>query len=59
MGSSMFMVWPDLAIYWTLGHFLKHLATINLPKSLTILENFSKGVKIYPFSSENIFGQLL
>ena len=28
-------VWPDLAIYWTLGKFLKPLATINLPKSTT------------------------
>ena len=26
-------VWPDLAIYWTLGHFLKPLETISLPKS--------------------------
>ena len=25
-------VWPDWAIYWTLGNFLKPLATINLPK---------------------------
>ena len=24
-------VWPDLAICWTLGNFLKSLATINLP----------------------------
>ena len=23
---------PDMAIYWTLGKFLKPLATINLPK---------------------------
>ena len=50
---------PDLAIYWTLGKFLKHLATINLPKSLTFLGNFCKGVKIYHFSSAIIFGQHL
>ena len=31
------------------------LATINLPKSLTFLGNFCKGVKIYHFSSEIIF----
>ena len=37
-------VWPDLAIY--------------LPKSPTFLDNFCKGVKIYNFSSEIIFGQL-
>ena len=28
-------VWPDLAIYWTLGNFSKPLAKINWPKSLT------------------------
>ena len=47
------------AIYWTLGHFLKPLATINLLKSPTILDNFCKGVKIYHFSSEIFFEQLL
>ena len=57
--SALPAVWPDLAIFWTLGNFLKHLATINLPKSPTFLGNFCKGVKIYHFSSEIIFGQLL
>ena len=52
-------MWPDRAIYWTLAKFLKPLATINLPKSLTFLDNFGEGVKIYNFSSEIIFGQLL
>ena len=47
-------VWPDWAIYWTLGKFLKPLATIYLPKSPTFLVNFCKGVKIYHFSSELI-----
>ena len=51
-------VWPDWAIYWTLGNFLKPLATINLPKSPTVLGNLSKGVKIFHSSSEIIFGQL-
>ena len=41
------------------GLLLKPLATINLPKSSTFLGNFCKGVKIYHFSSELIFGQLL
>ena len=41
------------------GHLLKPLATINLPKSPTILGNFCKGVKISYFSCEIIFGQLL
>ena len=52
-------VWPDWAIYYTLGNFLKPLATINLPKSPTFLGNFGKGVKIYHFSYEISFGQLL
>ena len=51
-------VWPDWAIYWTFGKFLKPLATINLPKSPTLLGNFCKSVKIYHFSREIIFGQL-
>ena len=49
-------VWPDWAIYWTLGNFLKPLAKINLPKSPTFLGNFCKGVKIFHFSSKIILG---
>ena len=49
-------VWPDWAIYWTLGKCLKPLATINLPKSPTFFGNFCKSVKIYHFSSEIILG---
>ena len=41
------------------GHFLKPLATINLPKSPTFSGNFCKGVKIDHFSTEIIFRQLL
>ena len=41
------------------GQALKPLATINVSKSPTFLGNFSKGVKIYHFSSEIIIGQLL
>ena len=52
-------VWPDLAIFWTLGNFLKPLATINLPKSPTFLGKFCKGIKIFHFSSEITFGQFL
>ena len=50
---------PDWAIYWTLGKFLKPLATMNLPTSPTFLGIFCKGVKIFIFSSEINFGQLL
>ena len=52
----MTAVWPDSAIYWTLGNFSKPLATINLAKSLTFLGNFGKGVKIFHFSSEIMLG---
>ena len=48
-----------MAIYWTFGNFLKPLATINLPKSLTVLGNFCVGAKIFNFSSEIIFGLFL
>ena len=41
------------------GQLLKPLATINLPKSPTVLGNFCVVAKIYHFSSEIIFGQLL
>ena len=52
-------MWPDLAIFCTLGIFLKALAKINLPKSPTFLGNICEGVKINHFSSEIIFVQLL
>ena len=40
------------------GQVFKALGN-NLPESLTLLGNFCKGVKIYHFSGEIIFGQLL
>ena len=53
-GESRFpTVWPDWAIYWTLGNFSKPIATINLPKSPTLLGNFCKGIKIFNFSSDS------
>ena len=52
-------VWPDWAIYWALGKFLKLLRIIIFPKYHTFLGNFCKGVKIYHFGIEIIFGQLL
>ena len=57
-GCGSVAVWPDWAIYWTLGNFSKTLASIILPKSPTFLGYFCKGVKILNFSSEIIFGQL-
>ena len=58
-GHTMFAVLPDLAFHWTLGNFPKPVATISLPKSATFLDNFCKGVKIFKFSCEIIFRQLL
>ena len=52
-------VWPDLAIYWTLRNFLKPLATIDLPKSPTLLGKLRKGIKNLSFSSDILFVQLL
>ena len=49
-------VWPDWAIYWTLGKFLKPLATINLPKSPTFLGIFCKVVKIFHFPVKSFLG---
>ena len=49
-------MWPDWAIYRTLGNFLKALATINLPKTSTFFGNFCKGVNFFNLSSEIIFG---
>ena len=42
-----------------LGKSIKPLETINSPKSPTFLGNFCKGVKIFKFSCEIIFGQIL
>ena len=54
--SLICSVWPDWAISWSLGNFLKPLTTISLAKSLTFLGNFLKGIKIYHFSSGIILG---
>ena len=43
--------WPDWAIYFTLGKHSKPVATIILPKLLTLLGNFCKGVKVIHFST--------
>ena len=52
-------VWLGRVIFCTLGNHSKQVAIIILPKSLTLLGNFCKGVKIIHFSIEIIFGQLL
>ena len=49
-------VWPDWAIYWILGNFLKPLATSNLSITPTFLGNFCKGFKIHHIFSEIILG---
>ena len=47
-----------LGKFCTLGNFIKPVTTIILTKLPTLLGNFCKGVKIFHFSSEIIFGQL-
>ena len=54
--GRLFVLWQ---LFKAFSNHLKPLATITLPKSPTFLGNFCKGVKIYHFSSEIIFGQLL
>ena len=51
-------MWPDWAIYCTLGDFTKPVATNILPKLPTLLGNLCNGVKIVYFSIEIIFWQL-
>ena len=46
---------PDSAIYFTLGNFLKPVATIILPKSPIFLGNFGEGGKIFHYSTEIIY----
>ena len=52
-------VLPDWAINLILGNFSNPLAAINLPKSPKFFCNFCKVVKIFNFSSDIIFGQIL
>ena len=49
-------MWPDWAIYYTLGNFSKPRATINLPKSPTHFRPFCKGVKIFHLTRDFLFG---
>ena len=46
-----------LGDFWTLGNFLKPLATINLPKSPTFLGIFYKGVKYIIFLVKSFLGK--
>ena len=50
-------VWPDCAIYCTLGNYYKPVATIILPKLAHFMQSV-KCVKIFHFSSEISFGSL-
>ena len=53
-------VWPDWAIFCTLGNFFKPLETINFPKSLTFFGNFCKSIKMFLVKSflGNFYGHL-
>ena len=50
-------VWPDWAIYWTLGEFLKPLATINLSKSPTFLAIFVNMLKSFILLRKSYLGK--
>ena len=49
---SLHAVWPDWAIYSTLGNFSKLVATIILPKLYRFFAIFVKVMTIFHFSSE-------
>ena len=53
--STLCTVWLDWAIYWTLGNFSNHVATIILPKLPTFKGNFCKGVQNLSFFQWNHF----
>ena len=52
-------MWPDWALYYTLGNFSKPVEKIILPKSPTFLANLCKVVKIFHFAREIILGNFL
>ena len=56
--SFIYSEWPDLAIYCTLGNFQNPWQQLICP-NCPHYRQFFKGVKIFHFSSEIIFGQLL
>ena len=56
---QIIFVQPVLSSVIALGNHSKLVATISLPKSPTLLDNFCKDVNIIHLSSEIIFGQLL
>ena len=56
---SQFLFAFFLSVSLSLASVRPDWAIIDLPKSLTFLGIFCKGVKIYHFSGEIIFGQLL
>ena len=52
----LYTVWQNWAIYWTLHNFSKPLATINLPKSSTVLGIFVKVSKSIIFLMKSFLG---
>ena len=59
VGQALQTVWPDLAIYYTLGNFSKPGQQVFCQNGQHIFGNFCKGVKIIYFTREILFGQLL
>ena len=58
-GVTMISVWPDLVIYYTSGNFSKPGQQLFCQNSQQILGNFCKGIQIFQFTTEILFGQLL
>ena len=52
-------VWPDWAIFFNFRQLFKAFGNNLFAQISHILRHFFKGVKIFNFSSEIIFGQLL
>ena len=57
--SALAPVWPDWAIYCTLGQIFKAGGKNYFAQIAHIFDNFCKVVKIFNLSSAIIFGQLL
>ena len=57
-GRAAAAVWPDWAIYCTLGNFKKPMAAIICPNLQFFLGNFCKGVKIYHFEAKSFLGNV-
>ena len=54
--DALVAVWPDWAIYCTLGNFSKYVAAIILPKLRTLIGNFYKVGKCFIMLVKSFLG---